>query len=572
MMRTAAYFVGGLLAVLSLGGCPLDYEDVTAPGVRVQTAAGAFTIRLLVDEAPVTVSAFLENLENGYYDRAFLHRAVAGALVEGGAFALVLEQKEAGTPIRNEAGNPLRNVRGTIALVRGADPDSGAAQFRINVSDQPATDPTEADPGFAVFGRVIRGLAVVDALAAEPTVDDGPFLSRPVQPLVLESVARVATQIEAFEAVVVRITTRLGSFDVELFAPDRPNTVANFLAYVDDGFYDGTVIHRTGADYFEAGGFDLQLTEKSTREPIANEGRRGRSNALNTIAMARTDEPDSATSQFYFNLADNTGLDPEENPPGYTVFGRVVAGAEIVARIGQLPTRTEDGLEDVPREDVTIRGVDEIMLNMGELVVAGVRIRTNLGTVLIELFPDTAPVSVENFLDYVRSGFYEHTIFHRVIADFVVQGGGFQRRALQPQAGGVTYFNEGSARAPVRGTVALLPVPGSATIGPAFRIHLADGAVRTEDTGQSLPVFGEIVDGIAVLDALAMEATETRGTESDILVRTVPLEGLQLIAVSTGERALSAQGEFQRASQEYRIQLLIRDALVQLLSVGISSF
>lgn len=154
----------------------------------------------------------------------------------------------------------------------------------------------------------------------------------------------------------VRIETTLGSFVVELFPDAAPVTVQNFQQYVSDGFYAGTLFHRVIPNFvIQGGGFTAGLVEKQTRPPIVNEARRSAPNVRGTIAMARTDDPNSATSQFFINVVDNGALDPTLTNPGYAVFGIVVEGMDVVDTIAGVRTRTADnGFQDVPVTDVVI--------------------------------------------------------------------------------------------------------------------------------------------------------------------------------------------------------------------------
>ncbi|HSG65434.1 MAG TPA: peptidylprolyl isomerase, partial [Gammaproteobacteria bacterium] len=139
----------------------------------------------------------------------------------------------------------------------------------------------------------------------------------------------------------VALCTDLGRVTVELLDAQAPAHVANFLRYMDEGFYTGTVFHRVIEDFVvQGGGHDRDLRRKPTGEPIANESANGLSNARGTLAAARTDDPDSATSQFFVNLVDNTGLNGNASTPGYTVFGRVIEGLDVVDEIAGLPQRT----------------------------------------------------------------------------------------------------------------------------------------------------------------------------------------------------------------------------------------
>ena len=160
----------------------------------------------------------------------------------------------------------------------------------------------------------------------------------------------------------VRIETSHGPMLVELFDQRAPATVDNFLAYVQDGFYAGTIFHRVIPDFVaQGGGFTADFTRKTTRAPVKNEAGNGLRNERGTLAMARTSDPDSATSQFFINLADNAFLDRRDNTlagAGYTVFGRVIDGMATVDRIANLPTGAAGPFrKDVPRETVRIESL-----------------------------------------------------------------------------------------------------------------------------------------------------------------------------------------------------------------------
>jgi peptidyl-prolyl cis-trans isomerase A (cyclophilin A) len=142
-------------------------------------------------------------------------------------------------------------------------------------------------------------------------------------------------------AVFVQMTTSQGPFILELDRARAPITVENFLEYVRSGHYDGTVFHRVIESFMiQGGGFDTDKRQKRTGSPIRNEGDNGLSNRRGTIAMARTNDPNSATAQFYINVVDNPALDTQPGRPGYAVFGKVVRGMDVVDRIRVVPTGT----------------------------------------------------------------------------------------------------------------------------------------------------------------------------------------------------------------------------------------
>ncbi|MFO0804666.1 MAG: peptidylprolyl isomerase [Gemmataceae bacterium] len=160
---------------------------------------------------------------------------------------------------------------------------------------------------------------------------------------------------------VVVIETNLGTIKVELYEEKAPITVKNFLSYVDDKHYDGLIFHRVIEGFMvQGGGMEPGGKEKKTKPAIKNEAANGLSNLRSTIAMARTGEPDSATSQFYINTVDNTFLDKKEDPNGvgYCVFGRVIEGMDVVDKIEKVKKKpVAQGKPSVPVEDVVIKSV-----------------------------------------------------------------------------------------------------------------------------------------------------------------------------------------------------------------------
>jgi len=157
---------------------------------------------------------------------------------------------------------------------------------------------------------------------------------------------------------VVVIETSLGDITVALDKAKAPLTVENFLGYVKSGFYSGTVFHRVMPGFMiQGGGYDAKLEEKQTRPPVRNEASNGLRNRRGTIAMARTSDPHSASSQFFINLKDNPALDfgISRDGWGYTVFGEVIGGMEVVDRIGAVPTTSRGIHDDVPQTAVTIK-------------------------------------------------------------------------------------------------------------------------------------------------------------------------------------------------------------------------
>jgi len=159
----------------------------------------------------------------------------------------------------------------------------------------------------------------------------------------------------------VKFETTHGSFTIELFPKEAPVTVENFLKYVDDGFFDGTIFHRIVPGFvIQGGGMNKDFSQKPTRAPVKNEANNGLQNERGTLSMARTDSPHSATSQFFVNLSDNEFLDHGPRDYGYAVFGRVTEGLDVVDKIAKVKTGRRKGYQDAPMEDVIINSAKRV--------------------------------------------------------------------------------------------------------------------------------------------------------------------------------------------------------------------
>ena len=188
----------------------------------------------------------------------------------------------------------------------------------------------------------VLGLSMVQCSQPEPTLDSKGTNMAPANPCVV-------------------IETSKGDITVELFADKAPISVANFLAYVDEGFFDGTIFHRVIPNFMiQGGGMTPDMRQKATKPPIKNEADNGVKNVRGTIAMARTSVVDSATAQFFINVTDNDFLDFRGKSPdayGYAAFGKVTAGMEVVDTIRKVKTTGKAGHQDVPAEPVTIKTI-----------------------------------------------------------------------------------------------------------------------------------------------------------------------------------------------------------------------
>jgi len=162
----------------------------------------------------------------------------------------------------------------------------------------------------------------------------------------------------------VKLTTSLGDITIQLNPEKAPISSANFLTYVKEGFYNGTIFHRVIPDFMaQGGGFDTSFTQKAVHAPIKNEANNGLANKRGTLAMARTNVPDSATGQFFINLKDNTFLNhtsPTASGWGYAVFGEVISGMEVVDAMAKAPTGNRGGHQDVPKTDIIVEKAEVV--------------------------------------------------------------------------------------------------------------------------------------------------------------------------------------------------------------------
>ena len=157
------------------------------PTVLLETSSGDILVELFADKAPQTVANFLKYVDDGFYTNTIFHRVIPGFMIQGGGFNEQMQQKQPNPPIKNEADNGLRNTRGTIAMARTADQDSATSQFFINVADNAFLDHGQRDFGYAVFGKVVKGMDVADKISQVQTHNVGPYQNVPTKPVVILS-------------------------------------------------------------------------------------------------------------------------------------------------------------------------------------------------------------------------------------------------------------------------------------------------------------------------------------------------------------------------------------------------
>ena len=419
---------------------PSPPARVENPRVTLNTPQGTIVVELFAVQAPETTRIFLQNVRDKYFDDTIIHWAKADEGIRGGRYRADLTAKSVSTTIPNESGNQVPNRRRYLAMVDSSASGTTSAEFVIYTKDSKQYDYVAGDTprtGRTVFGRVVDGMGVVDAIAAlktktatakngdslpnmptetvtvtatqttgeNPPPSQAPSIACPpdveaaktgdrtpvpfgqatatdaegntltvtndappdgflVGPTTVtwratDSAGRTATCTQTVTVrgpASVRVQTSLGAFVIELYPYDAPKTVDNFLRYVRDGFYNGLIFHRVVKGFvIQTGAYRPDGSNPPTRGPIPNEFKQ--SNVRGTVAMAKVeDDPDSATSQWFVNLVDNSDNLDHQNG-GFTVFGHVVEGMEtVVDRIAKVPVDSDDK----PFEDVVIESIEVI--------------------------------------------------------------------------------------------------------------------------------------------------------------------------------------------------------------------
>lgn len=366
---TVMCLIWGTLAALGMGGCPANSADSTSTGSSAldgQTDTSAAT-----GENNTADSSGASDSSSGDSDHSTGPDIIANNGDSTGSDTNNNDTNDdttdtAATRLRAHAGYDQSVQGGSLVTLDGTASSGNRLTYEwkqtlgstVELSDSKSITPTFTAPAYKAgatnrveFKLYVRDLAGKEAgdrvriSIVEPTDDGGAPPPPPPPPTPKR----------------VRITTTLGAFTVELDAEKAPLTTQNFLRYVDDKFYEGTIFHRVIPGFVvQGGGFLPDMSQKQPRSPIMSEANNGLKNLRGTLAMARQNDPNSATSQFYVNLVDNANLDYSTANPGYTVFGRIVEGMEIIDQIAAVPTGAENFFSDVPTTDIVIQIAERV--------------------------------------------------------------------------------------------------------------------------------------------------------------------------------------------------------------------
>ena len=538
-----ALITGQQCGLLPDAGPAADVEPIAPlPRVTIQTSSGTIVIELFSGVVPLAVSAFLDyiNEEPGYYDGTIFHEVRAGQRIIGGRYSEDIAEISS-RDLVNESNSGMTNLRGRVALYGPSDTATGVPRFLINLSDNPDLD-FDLESGermdYTVIGRVVSGMSVADAIGEMETQ---------------AGTAEDGTSLGFLPAETVHIT-RMTADTTDIDAPptDAPTADAGSDQVVNVGdpvTLDGSL--STGAaptdtltfNWVQTGGPDVSLDDPASATPTFTPDQvstlvfeltvtdgDGDSATDSVVITAKSDDnmppladagsDQTATVRATVTLDGSLSSDPDaEDVLTYEwtqTSGTTVTLSDSTAA---QPTFTAPDAPATLVFKLTVRdGRGGIATDSTVVTVKGgsrVRLITSLGDIVLELLNDEAPITTDNFLQYVRDGFYDGTIFHRVGPDFMVQGGGFLQYLPEqiPQEGlRDPIVNESSPDRPnLRGTVSMARTsdPDSAT--SQFFINVADNP-SLDNTADSAgyAVFARVIEGIEVADAM----TEVEAGES----------------------------------------------------------
>lgn len=343
----------------------------------------------------------------------------------------------------------------------------------------------------------------------------------------------------------VTLHTNQGDIVIELFMHQAPTAAANFLQYLQEGYYDDAIFHDTDTAKIAGGEVTTSLSPKAAR-PLVNESNNGLANLRGRVALYGPEGVASGVPAFIINLEDNPTLDyslAAEERVDYTVIGRIVHGMNVAKAIGALDRTSRGEFGRLPTTSVSVNDPDLAITDYldpddpddpQEPETVRVWLETTMGEIILEVLVSEAPVTAANFLEYVDSGFYDGTIFHRVIPGFVVQGGGFQPGLVTREGVRDPIINEFSPqRSNVRGTLAMAKRgddPDSAT--SQFFFNLVDNSGNLDNQNGGFTVFARVVAGMEVVDAMAAAETTTKTTSEGNAIDDVPVTEIVLITAA----------------------------------------
>ena len=511
------------------------FSYVINPRVTVQTSMGTVVVELYPDQAPVTVANMLAYTNAGFYTGTLFHRVIPGFMDQGGGYTTGMVYK---TPtysvIPLESNNGLSNLRGTIAMARTDVPDSASSQFFINQADNLFLNYSTAPPGYAVFGRVVTGLAVIDSIAVVPRNTS----NQPTTDITITSVQQTlaGSALAAAGSSISVSDLEAGAswaYSLDSGSTWTPGTGTSFA--VPAGNYAANAIQVSQTD--DSGNVSL-TTGKLTSALIAQTG-------LSRVTVSLADNlPSTAnlsTNAVVYTLAFSeavTGLDASDltvmngsvgaiSGSGTTWSVSVTPAAGVAN--GAISLMVKAGAVSTVNGGYNTSAVNSSQLvdtvaPVAPLLVSGTAVRyvqapqltlqTSLGAVLIELNPDKAPVTVATVLANANSGFYDSTLFHRVVTGVAVQAGAFSSTlAYKAPTYSTIPLESNNGLTHQVGSVGMYSSSTTSSDGGQFFVDLAANPSfnYASATAPGYAVFGQVLSGMGVINSMAQVPLSTNG-------------------------------------------------------------
>lgn len=510
------------------------FHYLADPQVTIQTNMGTVVVELHPEQAPVTVANMLAYVAGDFYDGTLFHRVIEGFMVQGGGFNSGLVYK---TPtyaaIALESNNGLANMRGTIAMARTSDANSATSQFFINQVDNSFLNySSAASPGYAVFGHVLSGLSVIDSIAQVSTnSSDAPLAKVTITSVNLTG---AGSGISNANTLLVSDLEAGASWSYSLNGGTTWQAGSGNSITLPLGTYaaDAIQVRQTDA----AGNTSLStgklssslvITDHAITAPTvsisdnlagtANRTTSSLSYSLNfSEAVSGLTASDFIVSHGSVSSVTGSGsswtvsVTPEPGVASGTIgltlrSGAVTDAAGDPNAVISNSSQAIDTLAPVAPKLVTSSAFNY-------LINPQITMQTSLGTVVIELSPKQAPITVANMLAYVDAGFYDNTLFHQVIPSFVLQGGSYVSGLdYKPPVYGPITLESNNGLANVRGSIGMVHGSTANSATNEFFINLADNSSLnySSSTSPGYAVFGHIVSGLAVIDSIAQVPTTT---------------------------------------------------------------
>lgn len=512
------------------------FSYLVNPRVTVTTSMGTVVLELYPDQAPITVANMLAYANSGFYTGTLFHRVIPGFMDQGGGYTTGMVYK---TPtyanITLESNNGLSNLRGTIAMARTSVADSASTQFFINQADNLFLNySSAASPGYAVFGRVVSGLSVIDSIAVVPRNS----ADRPLSDITINSVQQTVSG-NAITAAGSSITVS----DLEVGASWRYSLdsgqswtagVGSSFA-VPAGTYAANAIQVSQTD--ASGNVSLSTGKLTSTLVAQTDAHRVQVTMVDSLSGTATLNTSAVVYSLAFSEA-VTGLEAAD----FTVMNGTVSAVSGSAANWSVSVTPDAGVAN-GAISVLLRagavtsasgGYNASAVNSSQLVdtlaplapklvfnaafhyvqAPQVTLQTSKGAVVIELYPEKAPKTVANFLANANSGFYDATVFHSVVPSFVVQAGAFSS-ALAYKAPTYTTVALESNNTLLNqyGSVAMVRASATASDGAQFFFNLADNPTLNYASAAApgYAVFGKVVSGMSAIDSMALESLSSTG-------------------------------------------------------------